>query len=79
MRRNPIKFERALTLYKVSACRHPLCKYENNCLSKAIRKGWRGFSCEICPFFRKYKKFRQQKNEIRVVYLQEVFNKTYIF
>jgi len=78
MRKNPIESERALTLSQVSVRRHPFCKYESECLSKAIRKRWRGFSCEKCPFFRKYKKFKQQKNEILVVYMQEVWNKSYI-
>jgi len=78
MRKNPIESERALTLYQVSICRHPLCKYEGKCLSKAVRKRWKGFSCEICPFFRKYKKTKQKNNEIRVVYMQEVWNKSYI-
>ena len=78
MRRNPIKFERALTLSQVSIYRHPLCPYEVKCLNKAVKKGWRGFSCERCPFFRKYKKSKQQKNEIRIVYMQEVWNKNYI-
>ena len=78
MRKNPIESERSLTLCQVSTYRHPLCKYENKCLNKAVRKGWRGFSCEICPFFRKYKKIKQKNNEIRIVYMQEVWQKTYI-
>lgn len=78
MRRNPIEFERALTLCQASTYRHPFCKYESKCLNKAIRKRWKGFSCEKCLFFRKYKRFRQQKNEIRIVYMQEVWNKNYI-
>ena len=78
MRKNPIESERALTLYQVSIYRHPLCKYETKCLGKAIRKGWRGFSCKNCPFFKKYKRFKQQKNEIHAVYMQEVWNKSYI-
>lgn len=78
MRKNPIKTERALTLLQASIYRHPLCKYENKCLSKAIRREWRGFSCIKCPFFRKYKRVNQKKNEIRVVYMQEIWNKNYI-
>jgi len=78
MRRNPVELERALTLHQVYIHRHPLCRYDSKCLSKAIRNGWRGFSCLRCPFFRKYKKVKQQKDEIRVVYMQEIWNKTYI-
>jgi len=78
MRKNPIELERALTLRQVYMHRHPLCKYDSKCLSKAIRKGWKGFSCLKCPFFKKYKKLKQQKNEIHMVYMQEVWNKNYI-
>jgi len=78
MRKNPIELERTLTLCQVYMHRHPFCKYDSKCLSKAIRKGWKGFSCLNCPFFKKYKKLKQHKNEIYVIYMQEVWNKNYI-
>lgn len=78
MRRNPTECERTLNLSQVYIHRHPLCRYESKCLSKAVRNGWKCFSCLKCPFFKKYKKAKQRKDEIYMVYLQEVWNKTYI-
>lgn len=78
MRRNPIECEKTLSLHQVYVHRHPYCRYESKCLNKAIRNKWKCFSCLKCSFFRKYKKIKQQENEIRVVYMQEVWRKNYI-
>lgn len=78
MRKNPTELKRALTLHQVYMHQYPLCRYDSKCLSKAIRNGWKGFSCRKCSFFRKYQKIRQQRNEIRMVYMQEVWKKNYI-
>jgi hypothetical protein len=78
MRKNPIKLNRVLTLNQVYIHRHPFCKYDNKCLNKAIKNEWKSFSCLKCPFFRKYKKINQQKNEICGIYMQEIWSKSYI-
>lgn len=29
--------------------RNLFCIYYNGCLSRALKRGWEGFSCEACP------------------------------
>lgn len=78
MRRNPTELDRTLSLEQVSVYRHPLCVYEIKCLNKAVKKDWKGFSCEKCFYFKRYKKKFKLENEIHIVYVKEIWEKNHI-